>query len=114
SVAGLFLGLGLAKLLKAIFVTIGIDLPTAGTVFATRTVVVCLVLGTAITLFASLRPALRATRVAPIAAVREGAVIPPGRFARFMPFISAAVLVLGILLLVYGTLANGLTTFNRL
>ena len=114
SVAGLFLGLGLAKLLKTIFVTIGIDLPTAGTVFATRTVVVCLVLGTVITLFASLRPALRATRVAPIAAVREGAVIPPGRFARFTPMISAAVLVLGILLLGYGVLGHGLATKTRL
>jgi putative ABC transport system permease protein len=114
SVAGLFLGLGLAKLLKAIFVTLGIDLPTAGTVFATRTVVVCLVLGTVITLFASLRPALRATRVAPIAAVREGAVIPPGRFARFTPFISGAVLALGILLLAYGVLGHGLETKTRL
>src|SRR5207248_9863376 len=43
SVTGLFLGLALAKGLNAVFVAIGIDLPTAGTVFATRTVVVCLV-----------------------------------------------------------------------
>jgi putative ABC transport system permease protein len=77
-------------------------------------VVVCLVLGTVITLFASLRPALRATRVAPIAAVREGAVIPPGRFARFTPMISAAVLVLGLLLLAYGVLGHGLETKTRL
>jgi putative ABC transport system permease protein len=79
-----------------------------------RTVVVCLVLGTLITLFASLRPALRATRVAPIAAVREGAVLPPGRLARFSPIISAVVLALGILLLVYGVLAHGLETKTRL
>jgi putative ABC transport system permease protein len=31
-----------------------------------------------------------------------------------MPFVSAAVLALGILLLMYGTLAHGLATFNRL
>jgi len=114
SVVGLFLGLALAKLLNELFVAIGIDLPTAGTVFAMRTVVVCLVLGTLITLFASLRPALRATRVAPIAAVREGAVLPPGRWARFTPIISAVVLALGILLLVYGVLAHGLETKTRL
>ena len=35
------------------------------------------------TLIASFFPALRATRVPPIAAVREGAELPPGRFARF-------------------------------
>ena len=49
SLAGLFLGLGLAKALNSLFVAIGIDLPTAGTVFATRTVVVCLVVGIVIT-----------------------------------------------------------------
>src|SRR5262249_29687293 len=67
SVAGLFIGLVLAKALKALFGVIGILLPTAGTVFANRTVVVCLITGTVITLVASLRPALRATRVPPIA-----------------------------------------------
>jgi putative ABC transport system permease protein len=114
SVAGLFLGLALAKGLKAIFVVFGIDLPTAGTIFATRTVVVCLIVGTLITLIASLRPALRATRVPPIAAVREGAELPPGRFARWTPILSLATLVLGVVLLGYGVLAHGLTTANRL
>ncbi len=97
SVAGLFLGLALAKGLNEVFVLIGIDLPTAGTVFETRTVVVCLVVGTVITLIASLRPARRATRVPPIAAVREGAELPPGRFARWTPFVTfVAILGQGI------------------
>ena len=39
--------------------------------------------GIIVTLLASLRPAIRATRVPPIAAVREGATLPPSRFARF-------------------------------
>jgi putative ABC transport system permease protein len=114
SVTGLFLGLALAKGLNSVFVAVGIDLPTAGTVFATRTVVVCLIVGTLITLLASLRPALRATRVPPIAAVREGAELPPGRFARWTPYLSAATLVLGILLLAYGVLAHKLPTATRL
>ncbi len=83
SVIGLFLGLGLAKGLNALFVAFGIDLPQAGTVFATRTIVVSLLVGIVVTLLAALRPAFRATRVPPIAAVREGAVLPPSRFARF-------------------------------
>ena len=80
SVIGLFLGLGLAKLLNALFVAIGIDLPHGSTVFATRTVVVSLLVGTLVTLLASIRPARRATRVPPIAAVREGSVLPPSRW----------------------------------
>jgi putative ABC transport system permease protein len=114
SLAGLFLGLALAKGLQRVFVLAGIDLPTAGTVFASRTVIVCLIVGTVITLLASLRPALRATRVPPIAAVREGAELPRSRFARFAPALSLATLVLGILILAYGVLAHGLATWNRL
>ncbi len=114
SVIGLFLGLALAKGLNAIFKVIGFNLPTAGTVFATRTVIVCLVVGTLITLFASLRPARRATRVPPIAAVREGAELPRGRFARWTPWISAATLLIGILLLAYGVLGHNLPTATRL
>ncbi|HTO26454.1 MAG TPA: ABC transporter permease, partial [Gaiellaceae bacterium] len=75
SLVGLFLGLGLAKGLNALFVSFGIDLPQAGTVFATRTVVVSLLVGVVVTLIAASRPAIRATRVPPISAVREGAVL---------------------------------------
>ena len=114
SIAGLFLGLALAKGLNAIFVAFGIDLPTAGTVFETRTVVVCLIVGTVITLVASLRPARRATRVPPIAAVREGAELPPGRFARWTPYVSGTTLLVGVLLLAYGVLAHNLPTGTRL
>jgi putative ABC transport system permease protein len=57
---------------------------------------------------------LRATRVPPIAAVREGAQLPRGRFARFTPVLSLVTLVLGILLLGYGVLAHKLPTATRL
>ena len=77
SVIGLFAGFGLAKLLSAI----GGELPEAGMVFALRTVLVSLALGTVITVLASIVPARRATRVPPIAAVREGSTLPPSRFA---------------------------------
>ena len=80
SVIGLFLGLGVGKGMNALFVAVGIDLPQAGTVFATRTIVVCLVVGTTVTVLASIVPALRATRVPPISAVREGSTPPQSRF----------------------------------
>ena len=48
----------------------------------TRTIIVSLVVGTLVTVVASLSPAIRATRIQPIEGVREGAVLPPTRFSR--------------------------------
>ena len=114
SVIGLFLGLALAKGLQWLFVQIGIDLPTGSTVFATRTIVVCLLVGTIVTLVASIRPARRATRVPPIAAVREGSVIPPSRWAKYGAVTSLVILVIAIVMVSLGALASGIPTGPRL
>jgi putative ABC transport system permease protein len=83
SIVGLFGGLALAQGLFSLFDAVGFTLPNNGLTMETRTVVVALLVGIVVTLLASLRPALRATRVPPIAAVREGATLPESRFARF-------------------------------
>jgi putative ABC transport system permease protein len=114
SVVGLFLGLGLAKLLNKLFVVFGIDLPQGQTVFATRTVIVSIVVGTIVTLIASIRPARRATRVPPIAAVREGSVLPVSRFAKYGPVTALGILVVAVALVMLGTLGNGIATGPRL
>ena len=114
AVGGLFLGLALAKGLNRLFVHFGIDLPQAGTVFATRTIVVSLAVGVLVTLLAALRPAIRATRVPPISAVREGAVLPTSRFARFSA--AAALTTIGgsVALMVIGLFVGGISTTDRL
>ncbi len=114
SVVGLFLGLALAKGLNQLFVSFGIDLPQSGTVFATRTIVVSLIVGILITLAAALRPALRATRVPPIAAVREGAVLPPSRLARLGSYPAGVTIALAIALMLVGLFVGGLSTGSRL
>jgi putative ABC transport system permease protein len=114
SVIGLFAGLGLARGLNSIFVSFGIDLPQAGTVFATRTIVVSLFVGILVTLLAALRPAFRATRVPPISAVREGAVLPPSRFARFGPFVAVLTIAGSFALMFIGLFVSGLSTKDRL
>jgi putative ABC transport system permease protein len=114
SVVGLFLGLGLAKGLNSLLVSFGIDLPQTGTVFKTRTIVISLLVGVGITLLAALRPALRATRVPPIAAVREGALLPPSRFARFSEPAAAGTVLVAVAALLVGLFASGLSTGLRL
>ncbi|HJS96132.1 MAG TPA: ABC transporter permease, partial [Solirubrobacteraceae bacterium] len=110
SVVGLFAGLLLAKALNSLLVSFGIDLPQASTVFKARTIIVALVVGIVITIIAAMRPALRSTRVPPIAAAREGAILPESRWAKFGPYAAGATIVLAIVLMLVGLLASGLST----
>jgi putative ABC transport system permease protein len=110
SVVGLFLGLALAKGLFSLFDAVGFTLPNEGLTFETRTIVVSLLVGVVVTLLASLRPAVRATRVPPIAAVREGATLPESRFARYRLPTSILLTVLGFAGLVWGLFAPDLGT----
>ncbi len=114
SAAGLFIGLGLAKGLFKLFDAVGFTLPNNGLVFETRTIVVSLLVGILVTVLASLRPAIRATRVPPIAAVREGATLPESRFARFRTIGSLALTALGFAALGYGLFGDGLGTTQLL
>jgi putative ABC transport system permease protein len=74
---GLLGGIALAPALNALFKAFGADLPHNGTVLESRTVIVSLLVGIVVTVLAGLPPALRATRVPPLAAMREGVEIPP-------------------------------------
>ena len=107
SLVGLFAGLGLAKGLNAAFVALGINLPQAGMVLAGRTIVISLLVGTLVTLAAGLFPAIRATRVPPISAVREGAALPTSRHAHRRPYVAGGVMLLGLAVIVQGLFATG-------
>lgn len=82
SVLGLFGGVALAKVLTTVFDAMNLSMPQAGLELATRTIIVSLALGVGITMLATIIPARRAMAIAPIAAVREGATLPPGRLTR--------------------------------
>ncbi len=66
---GLLGGYAIALGLNGLFVALGIDLPTTALVTKTRTIVVSLLIGIGVTLISSFVPALRSTRVPPIAAL---------------------------------------------
>ena len=114
AIIGLFAGIGLAVGLNALFKAQNNDLPTTSLVVAPRTVIVSLLIGTVVTLVAGLAPAMKATKVPPIAAVREGATLPSGRFAPYWPFVAIALVALAVALLAYGMFASDLAVLVRL
>jgi putative ABC transport system permease protein len=114
SLVGLVAGIGLAKLLSGVFASAGIELPSTETVFGARTIVVSLAVGIVVTVLASLGPALRATRVSPVTAMREGTDIPPGRIGRRAPLFAAIAGALSLGILGLGMFGPGIDAEGRL
>jgi putative ABC transport system permease protein len=71
STIGLAAGIGVAKGLRALLSALGVDIPLGNLRITTATIIGSIVVGVAITLAAAVLPARRASRVAPIAALRD-------------------------------------------
>jgi putative ABC transport system permease protein len=101
-VVGFALGIGTAALLRALFKAIGADLPSQGVVIETRTVVITVLVGTIVSLVASLSPAIRAMRVPPVEALREGAVAMSHEASRRLAIFASLLLAVGVGLMCVG------------
>jgi putative ABC transport system permease protein len=110
SAIGFVAGLGIAKGLVALLSAAGAGLPRAETVIASRTVLVSIAAGTIVTVIAGIVPAIRATRVAPIAAVREGATAEQKHRS---PIWAAVVLAVAAASTGYGLFAPGVPLLQR-
>jgi putative ABC transport system permease protein len=110
SVAGLLIGLGFARLLSALFDAVGWGMPRGAIELAPRTIVVGLAVGIGITMLAALVPAVRATRVPPVAAMREQVLAEPARGSRKRQVATALVGALGLVLLLQGLVGHGPAT----
>ena len=74
SAVGLLGGVGIAGLLKVLFDAVGFSLPAGGLVFNASVVVISMIVGVVVTLVAGVAPAVKASRVAPLAAIRDVSV----------------------------------------
>ena len=71
SVTGLIAGIGVAKGLRALLSALGVDIPLGNLRITTATAVGSVLAGVVITIACAVLPARRASRVAPIAALRD-------------------------------------------
>src|SRR5450756_1393506 len=110
SLVGLAAGLGVASAVNQLFKAMKIDIPHSGLVLQPRTVIVALAVGVVVTLLSAVLPAARATRVPPMAALQEGAQLPPSRFAKATPYFAGVAAVIGALFVVGGMFGPGATT----
>ncbi|MEV1288595.1 FtsX-like permease family protein [Micromonospora sp. NPDC049679] len=78
---GIGAGVGLAVGIRALLKAIGIEVPTTTAVVAPRTVIAALLVGVVVTVGAAVVPSWKATRVAPIEALRQASPVT-GRIGR--------------------------------
>jgi putative ABC transport system permease protein len=102
SIVGIFAGIGFVKLLLAVFKGLGFELPQSGLPIEPRTVIIAIVVGMLSTLGSALVPALRATRVSPLEALREDGGVDREGGSRKRTVIAALLAVLGIGILLAG------------
>ena len=110
-VVGLFAGYGFAALLVWVFdILLPGGIPVASAQLSLGVALTALLVGVVVSVVAALIPAVRASRVPPVAALREGAEIPRGRFSRFAPVVSGLIGVGGIAIIVLALQSQGAAT----
>ena len=95
-----------AKLLNSLLEVFGVDFPTTSLQMETRTIVVAILVGVVVTVVSSLVPALRSTRVPPIAALQAVAPAPSRRRRVYIAF-SGLLAVAGLAIMLAGLSGGG-------
>ena len=110
SALGIAGGVGFVQLLIGLFSALGFELGTSGLALSSGTVAIAFAVGVGATLLSAMVPGLRATRVAPLEALREGAGAEVGTRRRGGVARTAAAVALtvgGVSLVLLGLFAAG-------
>lgn len=102
SAIGVVAGIGLAMLLRLGLDAVGLTLPSGSLVLAPRTIFVGMVVGVIVTSLSALFPAFAASRIPPVAAMREEAARSPRRSLTRRAVIGGLITAAGIALLIGG------------
>ncbi|MGH9224680.1 MAG: ABC transporter permease, partial [Acidimicrobiales bacterium] len=106
SLVGVACGLAIAGLLKGLFDAFGFALPAGGLTVRTGAVVLAVLIGVAATVVSGLLPAVRASRTAPVAALRDSAVDRSGTSA-VRAVVGAVVAAAGVGVVVLALVGGG-------
>jgi putative ABC transport system permease protein len=106
AVVGIGGGFVTATLLNALLEAIGVDLPTTALVLESRTILVALLVGIVVTFISSLIPALRSTRVPPIAAMHAFVPTPTRRRRLIYAALSTLLALAGLAMVLIGLFGN--------
>ena len=108
STLGLGVGYLLALALRFLFGRFGLDLSQADFVFTPTIVAVSYAVGLVVTVIASVLPARRASRIPPMAALRDDVALPESSL-RHRVALGTALVVAGALGMAFGLLGEGVT-----
>ena len=101
SAIGVVAGIGVASLLKQMLSALGFGIPAGGIAFQPSTAYYGILVGVGVTMISAVIPARRASRIAPMAAIRQAAIGQTGD-ARRRHLSGAVVLTAGVALLAWG------------
>lgn len=106
SVVGLAVGTGLAAGLQALLSSTGTGLPSGSLVVGAGPIIACIVVGVVVTTVSALAPARRASRVAPVEAMRESQTDGASSL-RVRTLIASVLAVLAVVALAIGASGKG-------
>jgi putative ABC transport system permease protein len=101
SVIGLLIGIPIALGLEALLGAFGFAPPASGIQLLPRTIIVSLLVGTVVTLISAVGPAVRASRIPPVAALRDDASLAEVSLRR-RAFVGGGLTLVGVALLLDG------------